>query len=88
MNTGDSEDDFRTGLTDFKVTWTCAYQGEKDSPIADLYRVEAYPTILILDGEGRIRHRGVRGARLMKAVVSLLDEARREENRRADEEEE
>ena len=76
VNTGDSEEAYRQGLVEHEMTWACAYQGPKASPIADLYRVQAYPTILVLDGEGRIRYRDVRGAALGKAVDALLEEAR------------
>lgn len=76
VNTGDSEEAYRKGVEDYGVSWTCAWQGPRVSPISDLFRVRGYPTILVLDGEGRIRHRGLRGASLGEAVDELLAEAR------------
>ena len=36
INTGDSEETFRSDSKKMEVTWTCAYQGEGSTPIADL----------------------------------------------------
>jgi len=74
INTGDSEETFRNDAEELGVTWTCSYQGSDESPIADLYQVQAYPTIYVLDGEGRIRFKNVRGEALSKAVAELLAE--------------
>ena len=74
INTGDSEETFREKSKELGVTWTCAYQGQFETPIADLYQVEAYPTILVLDAEGRIRYKNVRGQALTDAVAKLLAE--------------
>ena len=74
INTGDSEETFRAKSEELGVTWTCAYQGQSETPIADLYQVMAYPTIYVLDGEGRIRFKNVRGEALTAAVAKLLAE--------------
>jgi len=74
INTGDSEETFRKDSKEMEVTWTVAYQGEESTPIADLYQVMAYPTIYVLDAEGRIRFKDLRGEALLKAVEKLLAE--------------
>ena len=74
INTGDSKETFRNDSVELGVTWTCAYQGQAASPIADLYQVQAYPTIYVLDAEGRIRFKDVRGQALLDAVEKLLVE--------------
>ena len=56
VNTGDDEKTFREGVKNFKLSWISAYQGAT-SPIADQYRVDAYPTVLLVDHEGKIRYR-------------------------------
>jgi len=57
VNTGDSPEDYRKGLKDFEVTWLSAYQSEL-APIAQMYKVQGYPTYLVLDAEGKIVSRG------------------------------
>jgi len=76
VNTGDSEEAYREGLDKHGVSWPCAWQGPDQSPIADLYRVVGYPTILVIDPEGKIRFRDLRGSSLDKAVDTLLAEMR------------
>jgi thiol-disulfide isomerase/thioredoxin len=41
------------------------------------WQVRAYPTIYVLDGKGVIRHKGVRGEELARAVEQLLREQER-----------
>ena len=74
INTGDDEKSFRRGTEEYEVTWTCTWQGEGRNPIAELFQVKGYPTIFVLDGEGRIRFKDLRGAALERAVQALLDE--------------
>ena len=57
VNTGDDEKVFRKGVVEHELSWISAYQGGK-SPISDLYRVDSYPTVLVIDHEGRILFRG------------------------------
>jgi len=56
------------------VTWTSTWQGTGANPIADLYQVFGYPTIYVLDAEGRVRFKNVQGKSLDKAVAELLAE--------------
>ena len=76
MNAGDSKEAFRAGVKEHEVSWPCAWQGEKESPVSRLFRVSAYPTVMVLDAEGRIRHRNLKGAALARAIERLLAEAR------------
>ena len=39
VNTGESEEAYRKGVEDYGVSWTCAWQGPRVSPISDLFRV-------------------------------------------------
>ena len=71
VNTGDSPEAFRKGVEDFQVTWPVAYQGE-ETPIADLYRVQAYPTIYILDDKGVILSKSLRGEALVQKVEEYV----------------
>jgi thiol-disulfide isomerase/thioredoxin len=57
-----------------KITWTQVsnLQGWKD-PIAQLYKVEQIPTTFILDGNGIIVAKDLRGEELRTKITQLLD---------------
>jgi hypothetical protein len=73
VNTGDDPESYRKGLEEYGVTWLSAYQGES-SPIADLFAVQGYPTYLVIDAEGVIRHRGHGGQEVDAVIARLLAE--------------
>ena len=76
VNTGDSPEAYRSGLEKHGVTWLSAYQGES-SPIANLYKVEGYPTYVLIDAEGKIRSRGHKGEEMDSLIVELCQEAKK-----------
>jgi len=71
INTNDSKQAFNKGVEDYGVSWPCVYQGP-ETAVAKLYRVRGYPTIYVLDAEGRIRFTSLRGERLTAAVDKLV----------------
>ena len=73
VNAMDSRSDFEKGVEEFGVTWLVAYQSPKIA-ISQLYQVRGYPTMYVLDAEGRIAATGLRGAALGKKVDALLAE--------------
>ena len=79
VNYGDSEEEYREGLEKFELTWLAAYQGEEKSPISDLYAVVGYPTYLVIDAEGVIRHRGHDGEACDEVIAELLEEMEKRE---------
>lgn len=73
VDTGDDEKTFRNGLEEHELNWSrIAWQGMKGTPIADLYRVHSYPTIFVLDAEGRIVAKNAKGASLERVVGEQL----------------
>ena len=63
----------RAVLTKEAITWPNLFDGlNREGSVADRYHVMAYPTIYVLDGEGVIRFKGVRGEAMDKAVDELL----------------
>jgi thiol-disulfide isomerase/thioredoxin len=72
-----SGDDKKETLTDFlakeKMPWTHWWNGSKGGIIDD-WDVRYYPTIYVIDAQGVIRHKDVRGEELEKAVKALLAE--------------
>jgi len=74
INTGDAEDKYREGLKKFGVTWISAYQGEKATPIADLYQVKGYPTYFLIDPDGKLIRSSHSSKEYDKPIAQLLKE--------------
>jgi hypothetical protein len=67
------------------ITWRSFWDGgDTSGPIATRWNVSGWPTIYVLDHEGRIRYRDVRGEAMDAAVDTLL--AERADQERADQE--
>ena len=57
------------------VTWPNWHDGEPGAgPIAKLYHVRGYPTVYVIDGEGKIRSKSSHGDALDKLVEQLVAE--------------
>lgn len=74
VNTGDPVAKYKKGLEEHGVSWMSAYQGQ-ESPIADLYGVQGYPTYLVLDVDGTIAYRGHNGKAIDDVIAKLLKKA-------------
>ena len=72
VNTGDSPEAYRAGLEKHGLSWISAYQGE-ETPIADLYDVEGYPTYYLLDTEGKIVAKGHSSKEMDPKISKLLE---------------
>ncbi len=74
-----SADDEKKTLTDFlekeKMPWTHWWTGPKG--IVKDWNVQFFPTIYVIDAEGVIRHKNIRGKELEDAVVKLLAEKKK-----------
>ena len=74
-----SADEKKETLTDFlakeKMPWTHWWNGSEGGVIED-WDVRSFPAIYVLDAQGVIRHKDIRGEALEKAVNALLEEAR------------
>jgi len=76
---GVNSDEDRSALKEvFKqesITWRSFWDGGNTSgPIATRWNVTSWPTIYVLDHEGRIRFKNVRGEELDRAVDALIKE--------------
>ena len=58
VNSLDDEKTYRDGVKQYGLTWISAYQGANATPISDMYRVQVYPTMLMIDHTGKIRFKG------------------------------
>lgn len=70
----DSKDDLKKFMEKEKMPWTHWFNGS-DGPIGKAWNIKYFPTIYVLDAKGVIRHKGVRGEAMTKAVEALLAEA-------------
>lgn len=73
VNSDRDRDKLKQTLKDKNLTWRSFWNGGSTSgPISNQYRVRAWPTIYVLDEEGIIRYRNVRGPAMDEAVDALL----------------
>jgi hypothetical protein len=66
-------------LVEENITWRSFWNGPEGTsgPISTLWNVHGWPTIYILDHEGKIRFKGPRGEAMDKAVDQLLAEMKK-----------
>ena len=66
----------RPRLVEENITWRSFWNGPEGTqgPISKAWNVTGWPTIYVLDHEGRIRFKGVRGEAMDEAVDQLLAE--------------
>jgi hypothetical protein len=78
VNCHDNQEEFLEGQGEIKTDYASIFGG---APIASDWGVNAFPTMFILDAEGKIRFKGVRGEALDEAVQELLDELTEESSK-------
>ena len=76
VNSDSDLEKLRPRLEEENITWRSFWNGEKGTsgPISSRWNVSGWPTIYVLDHEGRIRYKNVRGEAMDKAVDQLLEE--------------
>ena len=70
------EDDLTKGKAEvekYGITWP-SFRDKRNGPISKNWNVSGWPDIWVLDAQGVIRYRGVRGRELVEAVETLLRE--------------
>jgi peroxiredoxin len=69
----DPLDKARAAVQRENLTWRSFWDGGNTrGPIATAFQVRGWPTIYVLDHEGVIRYKNVRGEALEKAIEDLL----------------
>ncbi len=58
-----------------KLTWRCWFDGGREGPIARRWGISGWPRIFLLDGNGVIRYKELRGPILDRVVDRLLKES-------------
>jgi len=78
VNSDADKDVLRPRLAEENITWRSFWNGGSTrGPISTRWNVRGWPTIYILDHEGRIRFKGPRGEDMDEAVDLLLAEIER-----------
>jgi hypothetical protein len=77
VNSDKDLEKIRQTCKDENLTWRSFWNGPNGTrgPIASRWNVRAWPTIFILDHEGVIRYKNVRGEQLDAAIEALLPAA-------------
>jgi len=76
VNSDDDPDRLREAMKKEKITWPSFFDGGLiGGPIATQWGVTGWPTIYVLDHEGVIRHKNLRGEPLEKAITALVEAA-------------
>lgn len=71
----DSREAYDREVDSMGVTWRSFMQGSTTGPIPTKWNVSGWPTIYVIDAEGVIRYRDVRGEQLEAACDTLIAEA-------------
>ena len=75
VNSDESPDAVAEAIERENITWPSFFDGGSTrGPIATMWKVYAWPTIYVIDHNGIIRYRDVRGEQLDEAVNHLLKE--------------
>jgi len=76
VNSDVNKDKLKAAMEKEKITWRSFWNGPKGTqgPISQAWHVRGWPTIYVLDGDGVIRYRDVRGPDMDRAVDQLLKE--------------
>jgi len=75
VNSDKDRDELKKVLQDQNLSWRSFWNGgSTNGPISREWKVRGWPTIYVLDAEGVIRYRNVRGEAMDRAVDALLAE--------------
>ena len=76
VNSDPDREEIRETVKEKNITWRSFWNGEQGTrgPISSAWKVQSWPTIYLIDAEGRIRFVGPRGEKLDEAISELLAE--------------
>ncbi|MFO0034718.1 MAG: TlpA family protein disulfide reductase [Planctomycetota bacterium] len=89
VNSDKDLDSIREIVKEKNITWRGFWNGPEGTsgPISTAWNVSGWPTIYVLDGEGKIRFKNVRGEAMDKALETLFAEMKLDVKITHDEEE-
>ena len=76
VNSDRDLDKIRETVKEKNITWRSFWNGPEGTggPISSAWNVRGWPTIYVLDAEGKIRYKNVRGAAMDEALTELMAE--------------
>jgi hypothetical protein len=76
VNSDRDLESLQTVLAEENITWRSFWNGPDGTrgPISRAWNVSAWPTIYVLDADGTIRYKNVRGEKMDQALETLLAE--------------
>ncbi len=74
VNSDDDLDEIREIVKEKDITWRSFQNEHEDGSISDAWNVSGWPTIYVMDAEGKIRFKNLNGEQLDKAITELLAE--------------
>jgi hypothetical protein len=74
INSDEDKEKLKPVLAKEEITWRSFWDQSTEGPIATAWNVSGWPTIYVLDAQGTIRAKNVRGEELDRVVDSLLAE--------------
>ena len=75
INSDRERDKLKERMAEEGITWRSFFDGGgTGGPIASKWNVSGWPTIYVIDAEGRIRFKNVRGEELDAAIEELMGE--------------
>ncbi len=72
VNTDPDQQALRKSIESGEITWRCWWDGGKDGAITASWNVRSWPTVYVLDAQGKIREKDLRGEQLDDAVAKLV----------------
>ena len=75
INSDRDRDKLKERMAEENITWKSFFDGGgTGGPIASTWNVSGWPTIYVLDADGRIRFKDVRGPAMDAAIEELMAE--------------
>jgi len=78
INGGDELDLLKKLVQQKELTWRFWFDGDTSGPIHTQWRIQAWPTLILIDHEGVIRYRDLDGPLLDRAIERLVAVAKAE----------
>ncbi len=72
VNTDEKKETLQDAIESGEITWRCWWDRGTTGPICEAWHVVSFPTVFVIDREGTIRFKNVRGKELDDAVAELL----------------
>jgi hypothetical protein len=75
VNSDQDREKIRETVKEKNLTWRSFWnESGEEGKISESWRIKGWPTIYVIDGDGVIRYKNVRGDALDEAIESLLAE--------------